>query len=105
MTPPPLIELHNRFQALTEEGDSGDETEGEEEIPLPISGGGSSSSSHLSTSTHTGSRVQADGGREPFSDIPQRGGKQSRAKKSPATGLPKIDNRAQVELSQVGPER
>ena len=105
MTPPPLIELHNRFQALTEEGDSGDETEGEEEVPLPISGGGSSSSSHLSTSTHTGSRVQADGGREPFSDIPQRGGKQSRAKKSPATGLPKIDNRAQVELTQVGPER
>ena len=71
-----------------------------------MSGGGPSASLHLSTSTHTGSRVKADEGREPFSDAPQRGGKQSRrAKKSPATGLTKTDARAQVELSQASPGR
>ena len=66
MTPPPLIELHNRFQALTEEGDSADEAEGEQESSSSASEEGLSASSHLPTSTHTGSREKADEGREPF---------------------------------------
>ena len=66
MTPPPLIALHNRFQALTEEADSGDKAEGEPEGSSPVSGEGPSASLHLSTPTQFGSRVKTDGRREPF---------------------------------------
>ena len=37
MTPPLPLELWNRFQALTEEGDSGDEAESEQEVLPPLS--------------------------------------------------------------------
>ena len=106
MTPPPTpLELRNRFQALTEE-DSGDETESEQDGSTPTPWEGPSASSHLLTSTHTGSRVKADGEREPSQGAPRKGDKRpKRTKKSPVTGSAEAEARAQEELTPAGPEQ
>ena len=56
------LKLRNRFQVLTEKGDSGDEAESKQENSPPMPGKAQGTSPHLPTSTHTGSRVKVDGG-------------------------------------------